>query len=205
MLDEMGVPSVQTPSSPNKPYEPSNVDIVFGEMGILDDAEWRRAAGINLVQLREMLDSLRIEYHKGFDRFQVMFNHPRIKFISFSPQLGYVLGFERPQNVQNGEIAKYGCDLKGGFTSFAVYSNGLTEDVVIGNTLSPVLRVVSIGGLKPGEFCEICYTAPMFHKVQPREVQEIQIELRALENGRLVPFGYGQVMIVLLFKKVINF
>ncbi|CAK5021550.1 unnamed protein product [Meloidogyne enterolobii] len=66
-----------------------------------------------------------------------------IKYLSFSPQLGYVLGFANPQHVQNNEIAKYGCDLRGGFSSFAIYAKGLTENMIVGNSLSSLLRIAS--------------------------------------------------------------
>jgi hypothetical protein len=40
--------------------------------------------------------------------------------------------------------------------------------------------------------------------VLPKEIKEIQIELRSLNDGQLIPFAYGTVLIVLIFKKVIN-
>jgi hypothetical protein len=82
--------------------------------------------------------------------------------------------------------------------------NGLTENLIIGNSFSSLLRVVSISGAVPGEYNEKIYDSPIFANVLPKEVNEIEVELRTLD-GRLVPFSYGSVMIVLLFKKVINF
>ncbi|CAK5078069.1 unnamed protein product [Meloidogyne enterolobii] len=107
--------------------------------------------------------------------------------------------------VQNREIAKYGCDLRGGFSSFAVYTKGLTENMIIGNSLSSLLRVVSVAGAKPGEYNENIYDSPIYARVLPKEVNEIEIEIRTMDNGRLVPFSFGTVLIVLIFKKVINF
>ncbi|KAL3107735.1 hypothetical protein niasHT_012248 [Heterodera trifolii] len=134
-----------------------------------------------------------------------VFTHPRIEFISFSPQLGYVLGFENSQHVRNNEISKYGSDLRGGFASFAIYAKGLTENMVVGNSLSSLLRVVSVSGALPGEYTEKIYDSPLYASVLPKEVSEIEIELRTMTDGRLVPFSYGTVLVVLIFKKVINF
>ncbi|KAF7636006.1 hypothetical protein Mgra_00004587 [Meloidogyne graminicola] len=154
---------------------------------------------------KQIIDSINLSYLFDFERFKVTFNHPKIKYLSFSNQLGYVLGFENPNMVQKNEVAKYGCDLRGGFSSFAVYSKGLTENMIIGNSLSSLLRVVSVAGATPGQYYEKIYDSPIYARVMPKEVNEIEIELRTMDNGRLVPFEFGTVLLVLIFKKVINF
>uniref|UniRef100_A0A914HSX3 Uncharacterized protein n=1 Tax=Globodera rostochiensis TaxID=31243 RepID=A0A914HSX3_GLORO len=160
---------------------------------------------LSTYNVRRIIDAVKIEYLDNVARFRVIFNERSISHLSFSPQLGYVLGFQDPQNVRGSEIAKYGCDLKGGFSSFAVYSKGLTENMIIGNSLSSLLRVVSVSGAIPGEYNEKIYDSPIFARVLPREINEIEIELRTMDKGRLVPFAYGTTLIVLIFKKVINF
>nr|CAD2178720.1 unnamed protein product [Meloidogyne enterolobii] len=155
--------------------------------------------------LKQIIDSINLSYLTDFKRFKLSFTHSSIKYLSFSPQLGYVLGFANPQHVQNNEIAKYGCDLRGGFSSFAIYAKGLTENMIVGNSLSSLLRIVSVSGAVPGEYHEKIYDSPIYVRVLPREVNEIEVELRTMDNGRLVPFAYGTVSIVLIFKKVINF
>nr|CAD2199654.1 unnamed protein product [Meloidogyne enterolobii] len=154
---------------------------------------------------KQIIDSIELFYHSDFERFKVTFTHPSIKYVSFSNQLGYVLGFQNPNMVLNNEIAKYGCDLRGGFSSFAVYSKGLTESMIIGNSLSSLLRVVSVAGATPGQYYEKIYDSPIYARVLPKEVNEIEIELRTMDNGRPVPFEFGTVLLVLIFKKVINF
>ncbi|KAL3086787.1 hypothetical protein niasHT_035570 [Heterodera trifolii] len=94
----------------------------------------------------------------------------------------------------SNEIAKYGYDLRGGISSFAVYSKGLTENMIISNSLSSLLRVVSISGAIRGEYNEKIYDSPIFARVLPREINEIEIELRTMDKGRLVPFAYGTTM-----------
>nr|CAD2177234.1 unnamed protein product [Meloidogyne enterolobii] len=153
---------------------------------------------------KQIIDSIELFYHSDFERFKVTFTHPSIKYVSFSNQLGYVLGFQNPNMVLNNEIAKYGCDLRG-FSSFAVYSKGLTESMIIGNSLSSLLRVVSVAGATPGQYYEKIYDSPIYARVLPKEVNEIEIELRTMDNGRPVPFEFGTVLLVLIFKKVINF
>nr|CAD2169243.1 unnamed protein product [Meloidogyne enterolobii] len=159
----------------------------------------------NLTLLKNIIDSIELHYLKDFSRFKAVFKNESILSISFSPQLGYVLGFSNPNNVYKDEIAKYGCDLRGGFSSFAIYAKGLTENMIVGNSLSSLLRVVSISGAVPGEYNEKIYDSPIYARVLPREINEIEVELRTMDNGRLVPFAFGTVHIVLIFKKVINF
>ncbi|KAL3069918.1 hypothetical protein niasHS_015653 [Heterodera schachtii] len=183
-----------------EPAEKNNAEkllsVLFG------NEEWKK---VNLRILRQIIEGVELQYHPNFERFKAVFTHPRIEFISFSPQLGYVLGFENSQHVRNNEIAKYGSDLRGGFASFAVYAKGLTENMIVGNSLSSLLRVVSVSGAVPGAYTEKIYDSPLYARVLPKEVSEIEIELRTMTDGRLVPFSYGTVLVVLIFKKVINF
>ncbi|KAL3075585.1 hypothetical protein niasHT_034952 [Heterodera trifolii] len=183
-----------------EPSERNNAErllsVLFG------NEEWKK---INLRIVRQIIEGVDLQYNANFERFKAVFTHPKIEFISFSPQLGYVLGFENSQHVRNNEIAKYGSDLRGGFASFAVYAKGLTENMIVGNSLSSLLRVVSVSGAEPGAYTEKIYDSPLYARVLPKEVSEIEIELRTMTDGRLVPFSYGTVLVVLIFKKVINF
>uniref|UniRef100_A0A914KZN4 Uncharacterized protein n=2 Tax=Meloidogyne TaxID=189290 RepID=A0A914KZN4_MELIC len=168
---------------------------------------WRggiRLSG-NLTLLKNMINSITFEYNIDFGRFFIKINHSNIDYISLSTQLCYVLGFENPQIIKNKDVAKYGSDLRGGFSSFGVYVKGLTEKMIIGDSLSSLLRVVSISGATPGEYNEKIYDTPIYSRVLPKEINDIEVELRTLDNGRLVPFSYGTVLIVLIFRKVINF
>nr|CAD2201861.1 unnamed protein product [Meloidogyne enterolobii] len=173
--------------------------------GLLKKYSSLRKDKIDTTVQKQIIDSISLYFHNDFKRFKLEFSHPNIKYLSFSPQLGYVLGFENTNMVMNEEIAKYGSDLRGGFSSFAVYSRGLTENMIVGNSLSSLLRVVSVSGATPGEYHEKIYDSPIFIRVLPKEINEIEIELRTMDGGRLVPFAFGTVMIVLIFKKVINF
>ena len=176
-----------------------------GKKDVLDILLGKGKTPYTSTLLKQIIDSISINYLADFKRFKLSFSHSSIKYVSFSPQLGYVLGFANSQHVQNNEIAKYAYDLRGGFSSFAIYTKGLTENMIVGNSLSSLLRIVSVSGAIPGEYHEKIYDSPIYVRVLPREVNEIEVELRTMDNGRLVPFAYGTVSIVLIFKKVINF
>nr|CAD2205599.1 unnamed protein product [Meloidogyne enterolobii] len=212
----LGLAEIEEDENNKTNKEEEEFEFTIGNENVLDNNNYSDSSkflllrgGIrlsgNLTLLKNIIDSINFEYNIDFARFRLLFTHENIDHISLSPQLGYVLGFENPQYIKNKEVAKYGSDLRGGFSSFAVYANGLTENMIIGNSLSSLLRVVSVSGATPGEYNEKIYDTPIYARVLPREINEIEIELRTLDNGRLVPFAYGTVLIVLIFKKVINF
>nr|CAD2207739.1 unnamed protein product [Meloidogyne enterolobii] len=152
--------------------------------------------------LNDLHSDIEFEYLDSIDRFRVIFNDPEIRNITISSQLCYVLGFPMGPLV-NGQIGKYGIDLKGGFTSFAVYSKGLTGTVIMGNSVSSLLRIVAVEN-RSGGVVERVYDQPMFIPVLPREINEIEIELRWM-NGSLVKFDHGTVIITLMFNRMIKF
>uniref|UniRef100_A0A914N342 Uncharacterized protein n=3 Tax=Meloidogyne incognita TaxID=6306 RepID=A0A914N342_MELIC len=152
--------------------------------------------------LNDLHSDIEFEYLDSIDRFRVIFNDPEISNIIISSQLCYVLGFPTGPLV-NGQIGKYGIDLKGGFTSFAVYSKGLTSTVIMGNSVSSLLRIVAVEN-RSGGVVERVYDQPMFIPVLPREINEIEIELRWM-NGSLVKFDHGTVIVTLIFNKVLRF
>ena len=124
-----------------------------------------------------------------------------------SSQISYILGFENNEKITNEEQAKYSADLKGGIDSFGVYAKDLTENIICGNELVSLLRVVTItGNYKFGDKIENIYDSPIFLRVLPKQISEIEIELRSMGgDGRLMPFQFVTTLIVLVFKKVINF
>uniref|UniRef100_A0A914KQ72 Uncharacterized protein n=3 Tax=Meloidogyne TaxID=189290 RepID=A0A914KQ72_MELIC len=153
-------------------------------------------------QAKDLHSDIEFEYLDSIDRFRVVFNDPEIRNIVISSQLCYVLGFPMGPLV-NGQIGKYGIDLKGGFTSFAVYSKGLTNTVIMGNSVSSLLRIVAVEN-RSGGVVERVYDQPMFIPVLPREINEIEIELRWM-NGSLVKFDHGTVIITLMFNRMLRF
>ena len=93
-------------------------------------------------------------------------------------------------------------DLRGGVSQICCFTD-IIEKVPFGDELAPVLQVVAVSG-EPGQIIEKKYETPMFCKVNVREIDEIGIEIGTL-SGQLVPFDYGIVVVVLVFKKLIVF
>uniref|UniRef100_A0A914PY34 Uncharacterized protein n=1 Tax=Panagrolaimus davidi TaxID=227884 RepID=A0A914PY34_9BILA len=133
-------------------------------------------------------------------KFQVAYGDDTVEAVAVSPRLSYVLGY-RANMLRHGEISIYPVELKnGGIHSFCVYSN-ICENVIFGNSLSSLLQIVPVQGA-PGEICEKVFNPLLFTKVQMRHITDITIELRDL-TGKLIPFFWGNVTLVLLFQKVL--
>jgi hypothetical protein len=139
------------------------------------------------------------------DKIKLIITHNNISHLSISTQLSHVLGdFYAASRLTNGAKAQKVSDLSKGITAFAVCAKGLTEQMILGNKTSSLLRIVSIDGHhKPGMMIDRIYDTPMFMRVMPREINEIEIEIFTL-HGQYVPFVFGTVIVTLIFKKVIN-
>ncbi|CAD5207951.1 unnamed protein product [Bursaphelenchus xylophilus] len=148
-------------------------------------------------------DDLIIKFNQSTKRVEVGINHESIQRISFSPQLGYTLGFDPRAVIMNGANAIYTPDLSGGISQLYVYAEGLTENIIVGRHLTPLLRIVTVKG-KPGQMCEMIYDSPLFLNVPRRSVSMLHIQIRTMD-GKLVPFEYGNVTCTLLFKRKIPF
>jgi hypothetical protein len=152
-------------------------------------------------EIIDYVKAIKFQQLIALGKFKVEFGNDNISHVALSPQLGYMLGFVDIAKIWNGEVAKYSPELRGGITSFCVYAKGLTENIIMGNELVSLLRVVAVTG-KPGDVVEKIYDSPMYTRVLPKQINEIEIELRTLE-GRLVPFQYGTTLLTLVFKRVI--
>lgn len=153
--------------------------------------------------MRNYVGSVRFILLEGLGKFQLRILSPNIAHVQLSKQLEYVMGFEESGELRDGTIAKYSFDITGGINHLCVYSSGLMENMIVGNTLSSLLRIVAVGG-SAGGAVEKIYDAPIYNRVVPKHVSDIDIEIRDLQ-GRLIPFDHGVVILTLHFKKAIYF
>jgi hypothetical protein len=176
-----------------------------GEEFIRENAHF--PSNISNDEISAFVRGVKFIFSEELNKFIVEIDHPHIESISLSPQIGYILGFEDGEMLVNKSTAKYSVDIKGGINTFGVYTKNLTENIICGNELVSILRVVNITGQhKFGDNIEQIYTSPIFLKVLPKHISEIEIELRSMGPGaRLMPFQFGTTTAVLVFKKIINF
>lgn len=138
-------------------------------------------------------------FDESRQRFRLKLDKRRIRMVELSAQLAYILGFPSETLMEPVNVARYQPDMKGGVSTFYVYSPGLIEPVIIGDVCAPVMRVVNIRGAAD-EMVEECYTAVQYHKLVVKEISEIFIEIRT-PSGTLMPFQYGTCTLTLHFKK----
>ncbi len=148
--------------------------------------------------ISQKLDGFRIKYNADTERFYIIKGNYYIHDVKFSPQLGYALGFDGHELWLG---ASHPPDLKAGIHHLYVYTKDLTENIVVGDRMASLLRVVTIRG-EHNQVVEETFDTPIMSRVVPREITEIEIEVRTAE-GRLVPFEWGSLIIVLVFKKAV--
>ena len=141
---------------------------------------------------------LNITYNKDLKKFHLKIDRTIIKQVEFSPQLSYMLGFDKVLHIETVSAA-FSPDLSGGLSNFYIYAPGLIEPVIVGDTTAPLLRIITIKG-KEGEIIEDVFMHIQYYKLLTKEISEIQIEIRT-PNGKFLPFQYGNCILTLHFKK----
>ena len=136
-------------------------------------------------------------------KFAVSIDTVTIRRVRISQQLRYVLGFEEEVFEHKFTEARYPPDLHGGIHSLYVYAPNLVEPSLIGDVMAPLLRITKVKG-SPGEMIEETYATPQYHRIMEKQISEISIQIRTA-SGRLVPFNWGDVILVLHFKKASPF
>jgi hypothetical protein len=150
---------------------------------------------------KKINEHLRVKYSPVEQRFIIEFNTTLIESVVLSTQLAYIMGFEDHTLRQSINLAKHLSDATGGITSLYVYAPDLIEPALVGDSLAPLLRIVSAGDALKDQHEENFGTSIQFHRLLHKDISEIHIELRT-ESGHLVPFDYGICRVVLQFKKV---
>ena len=106
-------------------------------------------------------------YDQNLGRF-FLYNHKpaEIKAVYLSKQLAYILGFETDDITDEikhirmrhgGGFAKYTPDITNGIHQLYVYSPGLIESSYVGNTQTPLLRIINVDK-PPNTVAESIYT-----------------------------------------------
>lgn len=148
-----------------------------------------------------LLNTLKVEWVESLQRFRLVLGHTQIESVYFTPQLGYVMGYDDGDRLRGyGNRAKHAPEMSGGIHHMYVYSN-ITESVVVGDTVASLMRVVTISG-EHGTQVEETYDNPFLIRVVNQSIISITVDIRTA-NGRSFPFDWGDVILVLMFKKAI--
>jgi hypothetical protein len=121
-----------------------------------------------------------------------------VKSIKMSGALRHVLGFEEIKTVAENTVAKYPVDLKGGFNAMYIYCD-ILPNLMVGDILAPLLRVVNVEGRHDEIICKV-YNTMHYVPLAKRELDTIQISIKD-DAGRPVRFQDGKVVIKLHFRR----
>lgn len=153
---------------------------------------------------RKVRIGCRFDFDVERQRFRVEMNPKIIERLVLSDQLSYILGLNTGELMatEKGQAieARFQPDMRGGISSFYVYTPGLIEPVIVGDVTAPLLRAVNIRG-GPDEIVEEQFIAIQYHKLLVKELSEVFVEIRTA-SGTLMPFQYGTCHLTLHFKKM---
>ena len=90
-------------------------------------------------------------------------------------------------------------DLEAGRYALYVYSD-VVENIPVGDTSAPLLRVVDASGAKGQNITRI-YIQPRYLPVSKHSFSSIEIDIRS-DTGEPIPFEYGRLMTTLHFRRV---
>ena len=129
-------------------------------------------------------------------------------FLQLSDALAEILGFHDAKSlalVHAGELAKLTgdapADLTRGMTSLFVYSSVVLPQLV-GDTTAELLRCVPIKNKKKGGNHSVEFLHPMYLPTKSDTTSLIEVVIRR-DNGELVPFLLGKVVLTLHFKRTL--
>lgn len=165
---------------------------------------------------RAMALTVAFQYNESNKRFEITVGKPNLladennvwmdeddkSVIKFSPKLQYMLGFS--DEVSFSVISfplltgKYPVDLKGGFYSLYVYCD-LISNQIVGNSLVPLLRTVTIEGGHEDTINAV-FTSPHYIPLSKREFDSIEIKINDDQN-QPVKFNYGKVLVKLHLRR----
>lgn len=102
---------------------------------------------------------------------------------------------------QNKFLAFHPVEISGGYHSLFVYSD-IVYPSFIGDACTQILRVVEVPRkAKFGEQCVIKYENPQYRPILINEFESIEISIKD-DNGELIPFKFGRIIVTLHFKKL---
>jgi hypothetical protein len=90
-------------------------------------------------------------------------------------------------------------DIEGGLHALYVYCDAV-ECVAVGDTLAPLLRIVTIKGPR-GEMTYIQYDEPRYIPLQKKNFDSIEMDIRD-DMGNAIPFDSGKLIVTLHFRRV---
>ena len=117
--------------------------------------------------------------------------------ISLGQRLSEQLGYARSSILQKSGYGQQAVNLNRSLPSLYVYCD-LVEPQFVGDSLSPLLRIVNIQG-KDGDIITKSYGNPRYLPLSKKYIDTVEIDIRD-DTGEKVPFESGKVVATLHFR-----
>ena len=145
---------------------------------------------------------IQIDYRPMQKRIKISLNTNFIKGIILGNRLQYLFGFDVGRlGVLSSSVnyAKYPPDIFHGFSTLYVYCD-LVQPQVIGNSLAPLLRTISVTDRKYGGTVNEIFLSPHYIPIRNRYFSSVAVEIKNDQN-ELIPFKFGKAIIKLHLRK----
>ena len=135
---------------------------------------------------------------------RVVFRKPKlndsVNLIIISPQLKYILGFDRLffYDQDNYTSAKYPPDIRGGTDSMYIYCN-IVKPQIIGNSMEQVLRIIPVSG-EYGDIVDKQFNPAHYVPVLQKQFGSIEITIKT-DQDKPFAFQFGKSIVKLHFKR----
>ena len=125
------------------------------------------------------------------------------KVVHFSETLSDGLGYRQYSCQGEDRVSRFLPDLTSRINCIFVYADFI-ENTRVGNTLSPVLRIVPYVRANRNEVVSYIFNALQFKRIVQRELSCITVYLRS-DTGEKIAFnGQGRVALTLVIRKIKN-
>jgi hypothetical protein len=147
---------------------------------------------------------LRFEYSAQKRKIVLSLGKPtKVKQIVFSSAMSHLLGIEEVIEIVAPEVlttftGSYPVDIDAGFVALYLYCD-LLPNLIIGDTLAPLLRTVNVEGKYDDIVCR-SFDFPHYLPLAQREFNTVHIVIKD-DMGRPLKFQYGKVVVKLHFRR----
>lgn len=156
-----------------------------------------------IIQQAGVENDITLHYDHIRNRVLLKVNEKKAGFgVTFSQNILNILGLKRKAGdfYKNGTYIESTADITEGFSALYVYAD-IVQNRIVGDSMVPLLRVVPIEKVSRKPFVNwVRFHHIQYVRVNHTQGDTIEINIRR-DNGDIVPFEGGKVVLTLHFKK----
>uniref|UniRef100_A0A1Y1KYY2 Uncharacterized protein n=1 Tax=Photinus pyralis TaxID=7054 RepID=A0A1Y1KYY2_PHOPY len=143
-----------------------------------------------------------LEYYTLTKRVSVQIKTETLSILGFSERLALQLGFRPEQNIVQDPVPPHPASIWIGLPSQMFIYCDIVEPQIVGNVVSPLMRIVNITAENYNYGChkDVVFSPTHYIPVMIKEFENIEINIRT-DTGQSMPFEFGTLSLKLHFKK----